>query len=82
MSNNPINTTAIQQFVQQVKAAEASQQREIRMDIKLAKNLAFTLGEVTARLTQDYEELFHKLRQTTDNQVVSVTMDGGGFSDK
>ena len=81
MSNNPINTVPVQQFIQQVKAAEQGQQREIRLDIKTAKTLALTLGEITAKLTQDYEELFYKLRQTADNQVINVTMDGGGFKD-
>lgn len=82
MSSNPINTVPIQQFIQQVKSAEQGQQREIRLDIKTAKVLALTLGEITSKLTQDYEELFHKLRQTTDNQVITVAMDGGGFKDE
>lgn len=82
MSSNPINTIPVQQFIQQVKVAEQGQQREIRLDIKTAKVLALTLGEITSKLTQDYEELFHKLRQTADNQVVNVTMDGGGFKEE
>jgi hypothetical protein len=82
MSNNPINTTPIVTFIQQVKAAELGQQREIRLDIKAAKILALTLGEISSRLTQDYETLFHKLRQTSDNQVINVSMDGGGFDEK
>jgi hypothetical protein len=81
MSSNPINTFPIQQFIQQVKAAEQGQQREIRLDIKTAKVLALTIGEITSKLTQDYEELFHKLRQSADSEVVNVTMDGGGFKD-
>jgi hypothetical protein len=82
MSNNTINTIPIQSFIQQVKSAEMSQQREIRLDIKTAKVLALTLGEVTTKLAQDYDELFSKLRQSSDNQVINVTMDGGGFADK
>ena len=82
MLNDPINTLPVQQFIQQVKVADMSQQREIRLDIKTAKTLAFVLGEMNSRLVQDYEEMFHKLRQSTDNQVVTVSMDGGGFSNK
>ena len=82
MSSNPINTVPIQSFIHQVKSAEQGQQREIRLDIKTAKILALTLGEITSKLTQDYEELFHKLRQTTDNQVITVAMDGGGFKEE
>ena len=42
--SNPINTIPIQQFIQQVKAADLSQQREIKMDIKTAKALAYSLA--------------------------------------
>ena len=61
MSSDPINTIAIQQFIQQVKIADASQQKEIRMDIKNAKALSFALTEVLAKLTQDYEILLKEL---------------------
>jgi hypothetical protein len=81
MSSNPINTFPIQNFIQQVKNADQGQQKEIRLDIKTAKTLALTLGEVTAKLTQDYEELFYKLRQSSNSQVISVSMDGGGFEE-
>lgn len=81
MSNDNINTIAIQQFLQQVKSADASQAREIRLDIKNAKALAFSLAEVLNKLTQDYEAMFYKLRQSNENAVINVTMDGGGFKD-
>ena len=81
MSNDNVNTIAIQQFLQQVKSADASQAREIRLDIKNAKALAFSLAEVLNKLTQDYETMFYKLRQSNENAVINVTMDGGGFKD-
>jgi len=80
MSNNPINTIPLQQFIQQVKMADMSQQKEIKLDIKTAKTLAFTLGEVTAKLTQDYDNLVHILKNTND--IIEVELDGGDFSDK
>ena len=49
---DPINTVPLQQFIQQVKAADLSQQREIRIDIKTAKSLAYCLAEINARLLQ------------------------------
>ncbi len=80
MSNNPINTIPLQQFIQQVKMADMSQQKEIKLHIKTAKTLAFTLGEVTAKLTQDYDNLVHILKNTND--IIEVELDGGDFSDK
>ena len=77
---NPINTIPIQQFIQQVKAADLSQQREIKLDIKTAKALAFCLGEITAKLTEDYDALLRRLESNQGGGTVTVSMDGGGFS--
>lgn len=76
--SNPINTIPLQQFIQQVKAADLSQQREIKLDIKTAKALAYCLAEINARLLTDYDQLLNKVMQST-GQAVSVQMDGGGF---
>ena len=82
MSNDPINTIAIQQFIQQVKIADASQQKEIRLDIKNAKAISFALAEVLAKLAQDYEVLLQDLLKVSGNDTITVTMDGGGFPNK
>jgi hypothetical protein len=76
MPNEPLNTAPIQQFLSQVKGADASQQREIRLDIQTAKRLAFTLGEVMTRLNGNLEELLIQ-KSTTDDQVIEVKLDGG-----
>lgn len=76
---NPINTTPIQQFIQQVKAADITQQREIKLDIKTAKALAYCLGEVSAKLLEDYDTIFRRL-ESNSGGAVTVQMDGGGFS--
>ena len=55
-TNDPLNTIPIQQFIQQVKSAENSRSKELRMDITQAKNLAFTLGIVMSRLNGDLEK--------------------------
>lgn len=75
---NPINTIPIQQFIQQVKAAELSNQREIKIDIKTAKTLAFCLGEVSARLFEDYDKLLVELRESSGGNV-TLSMDGGNL---
>ncbi len=76
---NPINTIPIQQFIQQVKAADLSQQREIKLDIKTAKALAFCLAEVNAKLLEDYDTLLRRLESNTGASI-TVSMDGGGFN--
>jgi hypothetical protein len=79
MLSNPINTAPLQQFIQQVKMADMNQQKEVKLDIRTAKQLALTIGEITSKLTQDYENLLHAIKNSNDNAVVEVQLDGGGF---
>jgi hypothetical protein len=74
-TNSPLNTIPIQQFIQQVKSAENSRAKEVKIDIQQAKNLAFTLGIVMSRLTSDLEELINKSNNI--EEVINITMDGG-----
>lgn len=80
MPNEPINTQALQSFINQVKAADMSRQREIKIDIATAKNISYTLGVLLARLAGDYEDLIKKTAQT--EEIVTVNMDGGDWSKK
>jgi len=75
-TNEPLNTAPIQQFLQQVKSADASNSRELRLEIQAAKRLAFTLGEVMARLNGDLEKLIVK-QASGDNDVIQINMDAG-----
>mgnify|MGYP003639376082 CR=1 len=74
---DPINTIPLQIFIQQVKSAQASQAREVKLDIATANNLAFTLGIVMSRLTEDLEKILVKSKDVKDDEVIQVTMDGG-----
>lgn len=76
---DPINTIPIQQFIQQVKAAELAQQREIKLDIKNAKLLALCLAEISAKLLEDYDSLLNKMQSAQSEEVV-IKLDGGGFN--
>lgn len=76
MQNDPLNTAPVQQFIQQVKSADAGKAREVKLDIDTAKRLAFTLGEVMTRLNGDLEKILAKQPTGTD-EVIQVTMDGG-----
>lgn len=78
--SNPINTLPIQQFIQQVRSAELGQQREIKLDIKTAKMLAFCLAEINAKLVEDLDSVIKKLESNANTGTITVSMDGGGFS--
>ena len=76
MPIEPINTSSIQTFISQVKGADASQQKEIKLDIVTARKLALTLGEVMERLNGDLEK-FVKENAPKGEESVTINMDGG-----
>ena len=76
MSTPPLNTSHIEQFIQIVRSAENSRAKEVKIEINQAKNLAFTLGQVMARLNGDLEELLVK-QASGENDVININMDGG-----
>jgi hypothetical protein len=80
MPQDNINTAVLQQFINQVKAADIGRQKEVKLDINTAKNLAYTLGTAMARLAGDYEGLLRK--QSSEDTVISVNMDGGNWEEQ
>jgi len=76
MPIEPINTAPVQQFINQVKGADASQQKEVKLDIVSARKLALTLGEVMARMNGDLEK-FVKENAPKGDETVTINMDGG-----
>lgn len=76
IQNDPLNTAPIQQFISQVKSADAGQTKEVKLDIQQAKRLAFTLGEVMTRLNGDLEQILAR-KNSGQDEVIKVTMDGG-----
>jgi hypothetical protein len=76
---NPINLTPVTQFIQQVRVAEQTQSREVKLNIQQARSLVLVLAEMQEKLLQDYETMFNELKRSVDSEVVTVAMDGGGF---
>jgi hypothetical protein len=80
MQTDKINTTVLTQFMNQIKAADTSNQREIRLDIATAKNIHHTLALVMTRLAGNYEGLMQL--QAKEEPVITVQMDGGVWTEK
>ena len=74
--NDPLNTVPIQQFISQVKSADASKAKEVKLTIEQSKRLALTLGEVMARLSGDLEQILARKNSGADD-VFQVDMDSG-----
>jgi hypothetical protein len=80
--SNQINLSPVTQFAQMVRAAELSQSKEVKIPIQQARLMNLAFVELMDQLHQDYESMFNALKNSTNTEVVSVSMDGGGFSDK
>jgi len=76
---NPINLTPITQFVQLLKVAELNQLKEVKLTIQQARLLNLALTETLDKLNRDWETLYSALKNTQNTEVITVTMDGGGF---
>ena len=74
--NDPLNTVPIQQFISQVKSADASKAKEVKLTLEQSKRLAFTLGEVMTRLNGDLEQILARKNSGADD-VIQVNMDSG-----
>jgi hypothetical protein len=79
---NQINLTPITQFIQLLRAAELSQQKEIKMTIQQARLLSLALAEVQDKVLQDYENMYNTLKNSQETEVITVQLDGGGFDNK
>lgn len=71
----------LQQFTQLLRAAELSQQKELKMPIQQARLLNLALTDVLAKLNQDYESLFNSLKASSGEEIISIQVDGGGFKE-
>ena len=76
---NQINLTPLTQFAQQLRSAEQTQSKEVKLTIQQARLLGVALLEMQDKLLQDYETMFNQLKQSVATDIVTVELDGGGF---
>jgi hypothetical protein len=71
MSRNPLNTVAIENFLDAVKIATKTQQREVKLDARQYRDLADSISMVLARLVELQDS------KPTQEESITVNMDGG-----
>ena len=72
------NLLPLLQFINQVKAADLSQQKEIRLDLKSAKIIAYSIAELNMLVNTGFASILANL--PTQPTVTEVKLDGGGFT--
>ena len=80
-NNIPTTLPSVEKILQRVSAAERSQQKEIRITIQEARELAAELAILTAKLGRTINEIHQSLAEIKNSQSAGpVKFDGGGFS--
>ena len=75
-----INTLPIEMYLEKARIANKSGQKTLVLDIKDAVALSDSLAVVMTRLTGQLEELIAQSQRTqSQEEVIQVSMDGGGF---
>ena len=78
--NLPQTLPTLQKIIQRIAAAERSQQKEIRISIQEARELSLELSMLTARMSNNIQEIREAVKIMADNtQNIDVKFDGGVF---
>jgi hypothetical protein len=79
-NNIPQTLPTVEKLMSRVSTAERSNQREIRITIQEARDLAVELSIITARLGATISEINQSLKRLeTSGGNIEVKFDGGGF---
>lgn len=77
MSTDKIAVSVLEEFVKKVRLSSKSNQKTINIPIDEAVNLVFNLNLVLLSLLEKSQE-----EKAPKDDVIYVTMDGGGFEEK
>lgn len=79
-NNIPSNLPSVEKLMQRLAVAERSQQKDIRLSIQEARDLAVELSVMTSKLGKTVQEIHTMLSQIRDStQTIDVKFDGGNF---
>jgi ABC-type uncharacterized transport system substrate-binding protein len=78
--NHTLVLPTLQKIIQRISVAERSQQKEIRLTIQEARELSLELSLLTAKMSQNIQEIHQSIKSISENtQKINVKFDGGGF---
>ena len=77
MSTDRISVAVLEEFIKKVRMAIKSGQKEVKIPASEAENVVHNLSLISLRLL-DREQ---KKETKSENEIISVVMDGGGFEE-
>lgn len=79
-NNIPDNLPSVDKLLKKISAAEKSQQREIRISIEEARELALDLALITSKLGTTIKEIRSSLQEIKNSSSsIDIKFDGGNF---
>jgi len=79
-NNLPNNLPSVERLLNRITTAEKSQQKEIRISLQEAKELAYELAILTSKLGKTVQEIHTMLQDIRESTTkIDVKFDGGTF---
>lgn len=79
-NNLPNNLPGVERLLNRISTAEKSQQKEIRISVQEAKELAYELAVLTSKLGKTVQEIHSMLADIRESTTkIDVKFDGGSF---
>lgn len=79
-NNLPNNLPSVERLLNRISTAEKSQQKEIRISLQEAKELAYELAILTSKLGKTVQEIHTMLQDIRESTTkIDVKFDGGTF---
>ena len=79
MSTDNISIAILEDFVKKVRQATKTNQKQLSISITEAENLSHHLHLIVLRLLDKQQTIDAK--STNEEQIITVSMDGGGFEE-
>lgn len=80
MLTDRISIAILEDFVKKVRTAARSNQKVIQIPVHEAETLVYNLNLVTLQLLDKFQTA--EIKKSSQEDVVVVAMDGGGFDEK
>ena len=81
-NNIPVNLPSVEKLILRLRSAEQSQQKDIRLSIQEARDLAAELALLTSKLGTVLQEINQSLDDLKKSSNIDIRFDGGGFDNR
>ena len=81
-NNIPVNLPSVEKLILRLRSAEQSQQKDIRLSIQEARDLAAELALLTSKLGTVLQEINQSLDDLKKSSNIDIRFDEGGFDNR